>query len=81
MGVRVYVYVDNLNGNLKGRTDISWGDCHLVSGGFMSAMQAAADNTSRAPDCIVEFDMDWVTLSFRLLVSCLCIFVVEKSQT
>lgn len=34
------------------------GDCHLVSGGFMSAMQAATDNTSRAPDCIVEFDMD-----------------------
>ena len=31
----------------------------MVSGGFMSAAQAAADNTLRAPDCVVEFDMDW----------------------
>lgn len=30
----------------------------MVSGGFMSAAQAAADNTLRAPDCVVEFDMD-----------------------
>eukprot|EP00435_Cladocopium_sp_Y103_P059013 s172_g21.t1 len=40
------------------------GDCHLVSGGFMSAVQAAADNTSRAPDCIVEFDMDPFAVRF-----------------
>ncbi|CAJ1386380.1 unnamed protein product [Effrenium voratum] len=34
------------------------GDCQVLSGGFMSAAQAAADDTSRAPDCVVEFHMD-----------------------
>ncbi|CAJ1350919.1 unnamed protein product, partial [Effrenium voratum] len=34
------------------------GDCQVLSGGFMSAAQAAADDTSRAPDCVVEFHME-----------------------
>ena len=36
----------------------SQGDCHLLSGGLMSAEQAAADDTSRAPDCVVELSME-----------------------
>ena len=37
----------------------------MLSGGFMSATQAATDNTSRAPDCVVEFDMERGHAPFR----------------
>ena len=46
------------------RITATLGDCHMVSGGFMSAAQAAADNTLRAPDCVVEFDMDPFAVRF-----------------
>ncbi|CAK9105775.1 Putative helicase L115 [Durusdinium trenchii] len=49
------------------RLTATMGDCHVLSGGFMSASQAAADNTSRSPDCVVHFDMDQNSFSVRFM--------------
>eukprot|EP00913_Durusdinium_trenchii_P012517 g11753.t1 len=49
------------------RLTATMGDCHVLSGGFMSASQAAADNTSRSPDCVVHFDMDRNSFSVRFM--------------